>query len=144
MADRYTMNKKFISAISIFAGSMTLFIISIQLIPKAFVAPEQVNRVISHVNIIRPGQSRLKNHSVVIESGKIINIRPSLPTDPRSLCNNCFVMPGLIDAHVHTPPAIVPGNQRLFALMYLAHGVTSVRDVGRCWRGPRLRGQGLL
>ena len=40
-------------------------------------------------------------------------------------------MPGLIDAHVHTPPKLAIGNQRLFALLYLAYGVTSVRDMGQ-------------
>jgi hypothetical protein len=40
-------------------------------------------------------------------------------------------MPGLIDAHIHTPPKIAIGNQRLFSLLYLRYGVTSVRDTGQ-------------
>ncbi|MFZ4072205.1 MAG: amidohydrolase family protein [Caulobacterales bacterium] len=39
-------------------------------------------------------------------------------------------MPGLIDAHIHTPPRLAFGNQELFSLLYIAYGVTSVRDVG--------------
>lgn len=40
-------------------------------------------------------------------------------------------MPGLIDAHIHTPPKLAIGNQRLFSLLYLQYGVTTVRDLGQ-------------
>ena len=40
-------------------------------------------------------------------------------------------MPGLIDAHIHTPPKIAFGNKELFSLLYLKYGVTSVRDTGQ-------------
>jgi hypothetical protein len=38
-----------------------------------------------------------------------------------------YVLPGLIDMHVHFPYA---PDQPLFALLFLAHGVTTVRDTG--------------
>ena len=40
-------------------------------------------------------------------------------------------MPGLIDAHIHTPPSSAIGNRELFSLLYLQHGVTTVRDLGQ-------------
>ena len=42
----------------------------------------------------------------------------------------CFVAPGLIDMHVHYPPALAVGNAELWSLLLLAHGVTSVREMG--------------
>ena len=39
-----------------------------------------------------------------------------------------FVLPGLIDAHVHSP--ILPGDEPLHAVLYLLHGVTAVRNLG--------------
>jgi imidazolonepropionase-like amidohydrolase len=40
------------------------------------------------------------------------------------------VLPGLVDMHVHFPPPTGLGQTELFALLFLAHGVTSVRDCG--------------
>jgi imidazolonepropionase-like amidohydrolase len=48
------------------------------------------------------------------------------------------VLPGLVDLHVHLPPPGSFGEGRLHALLYLAHGVTSVRDTGSV-RGASLR-----
>jgi len=74
---------------------------------------------------------RREDATVVVHAGRIAAVRPRREDDPEPLCRGCFVLPGLIDAHVHTPPRIVVGNQRLFALLYLAHGVTTVRDMGQ-------------
>ena len=38
--------------------------------------------------------------------------------------------PGLIDMHVHHPPARAIADTQLFALLHLAHGTTAVRDTG--------------
>jgi imidazolonepropionase-like amidohydrolase len=42
----------------------------------------------------------------------------------------CFVMPALTDMHSHLPPHNVVGLIDLFMLLFLAHGVTTVRDAG--------------
>lgn len=39
-----------------------------------------------------------------------------------------YVLPGLMDAHVHSP--ILPGDEPLYATLYLLHGVTAVRNLG--------------
>ena len=41
-----------------------------------------------------------------------------------------YLLPGLNDAHVHWPPAALPSQARLFALLPLRHGVTGVRSLG--------------
>lgn len=47
-----------------------------------------------------------------------------------------FVLPGLIDMHVHQADDSIAGQTQLMALLYLAHGVTTVRDTGAF--GPTL------
>ena len=101
------------------------------LVPPALPIPAQSDAVISGVQILNPGTPVLEGHTVVISGGRITDLRPTTPDDPEPICADCFAMPGLIDAHVHTPPSIVVGNQELFTLLYLAYGVTSVRDVGQ-------------
>jgi imidazolonepropionase-like amidohydrolase len=41
-----------------------------------------------------------------------------------------YILPGLVDMHVHFPVAALPGEIQLYGLLFLAHGVTAVRDAG--------------
>jgi imidazolonepropionase-like amidohydrolase len=92
--------------------------------------PPQRDTVIADVTIYNPGIGRQPHRTIVIRNGKIAEVRAASPDDPAPLCRDCIAMPGLIDAHVHTPPRLAFGTQELFALMYLANGITAVRDVG--------------
>lgn len=78
------------------------------------------------VTLIEPGRSRRPGVTVK-GSARIDSIEP---TAVREAVAERFVLPGLIDLHVHHPPALPPGERGLFALLFLAHGVTSVRDAG--------------
>jgi imidazolonepropionase-like amidohydrolase len=100
------------------------------LLPPELPAPPRASLVISGVTVVNPGVGRIEGRSIVIRDGRIASVRPREPGDPAPICDGCFALPGLIDAHVHTPPRIAIGNQELFALLYLANGVTTVRDVG--------------
>ena len=102
----------------------------IGLVPPDLKVPQRADALISGVTIINPGIGRAENQTIVVRDGKIAEIRPTAVSDPAPTCKNCIAVPGLIDAHVHNPPKLAIGNQELFALMYLAHGVTTVRDTG--------------
>jgi hypothetical protein len=93
-------------------------------------APPRTNLIVSGVTVLNPGRDRTADQTIVIQDGRITEVRARREDDPPSLCEGCIAMPGLIDAHVHTPPRTIVGNQELFSLLYLAYGVTSVRDVG--------------
>jgi imidazolonepropionase-like amidohydrolase len=41
-----------------------------------------------------------------------------------------YVVPGLVDMHVHYPPTVAVGNDELWSLLLLAHGVTAIRETG--------------
>ena len=104
--------------------------VALGLNPPRLVVPEQEDAIISSVTVLNPGVERAERQTIVIRDGRIVEIRPTQAGDPAPICNGCIAMPGLIDAHVHSPPRLAFGNQELFSLMYLAYGVTSVRDVG--------------
>jgi len=71
------------------------------------------------------GESILEDHAVLIEGGTVSAVVPrqSLPPGlPPWHEPECSILPGLIDAHVHF--------MRWQGPLFLAHGVTTVRDVG--------------
>lgn len=100
------------------------------LMPPDVAVPSRTDRMIAGVTVWNPGNPALPKQTIIIKNGLIAEIRGSKVSDDATLCNGCLVMPGLIDAHVHFPPQQVIGNQRLFSLLYLKYGVTSVRDTG--------------
>ncbi len=119
-------------ALAIITGlALIFFVVIAALVPPVVPVPPKQDRVISYVTVLNPGKPLLPNQTIEIRGGVITAIRPAIASDPAPMCEGCIVMPGLIDSHVHFPPALLPGNQEIFALMYLAHGVTSVRDVGQ-------------
>jgi hypothetical protein len=105
----------------ILAGIAALLVaalaVYLMLLPPYLAAAPQTEIVLSQVTVFNPGQGRRDAQTITIKYGLIAEIRDARPDDPPPLCQNCIVMPGLSDAHVHTPPAIALGNQRLFALM---------------------------
>ncbi len=92
--------------------------------------PPRSNLHWSGLEIINPGSDRCSNCSLRVENGQIVALAAGQAGGDDRFAGR-FVLPGLIDVHVHHPHAMLEGERRLFALLFLAHGVTSVRDVGR-------------
>ncbi len=89
-----------------------------------------VGVVLGDVTVVNPGVSRDPGRTVTlgetierIEAGSGSEVRVAAYA-------GAYLLPGLIDLHVHYPPAWAPGEQELFSLLFLAHGVTGIRDVG--------------
>lgn len=115
------------AAVFAIAGGSAL---ALGLNPPRIEVPSQADAVISGVTVLNPGVSRSANQTIVVKGGKVVEVRARIASDPPPICDGCIAMPGLIDAHIHSPPRLAFGNQELFSLLYIAHGVTSVRDVG--------------
>lgn len=98
--------------------------------PKLTV-PKQAEHVFYNLTVWNPGSDIETGQSLYISDGQIADMKPTSGSYPDSICDGCFVMPGLIDAHIHTPPKLAFGNQELFSLLYLKYGVTTVRDLGQ-------------
>ena len=88
---------------------------------------------IENISTIDPEIGLLENQTIIIKAGKIIQISPS-PELQLSKQNTIidgtgkFMIPGLWDAHIHFSfiKEMAPNMLDLF----LAYGITSVRDTG--------------
>ena len=83
---------------------------------------------LSGVTVINPGIDRRANQTVIVEGGTIKSIGAASGAGD-SRYTNAYVLPGLIDMHVHNPPP-QSGDLNYFFLMYLRYGVTTIRDTG--------------
>ena len=99
------------------------------LTPPAPLALPESGAVLGAVLVVNPGIGRLEPRTVVIEDGRIAELRAPDREDPDRYAGHT-VLPGLIDMHVHFPPPTGLGQTELFAFEFLVHGVTSVRDAG--------------
>ncbi len=87
--------------------------------------------ILTDVTIVNPGQDRLTKQTLVIEGDRVKCLSFSNPSQdyvrPRGeLYTGAYVLPGLIDMHVH----ITPHTRALVNLLFLTYGVTTVREAG--------------
>jgi imidazolonepropionase-like amidohydrolase len=106
-------------------------------IARAQVRLSQPTLAISHVNVIDvAGGSIQSAMTVVIRGQRIINIgkigRVKVPKDARIInATGKFLIPGLWDMHVHMAFGDwVPGGKEVALPLFVANGVTGVRDMG--------------
>lgn len=98
---------------------------------------------LSNLVLVEPGGTRHTGVTLVVEGDRVVSLgapsaaarvaggsRAAASGDASDRYTGRFLLPGLVDLHVHHPPAAAVGQRELFALLFLAHGVTSVRDVG--------------
>jgi len=95
------------------------------------------------VTVVNPGRERRQVRTLQVRGGRVAwlgdggiaprgdVLDPERPHDPDpQRFAGMYVLPGLIDMHVHQPPATPLGDVELAALLFLLHGVTAVRDTG--------------
>ena len=92
--------------------------------------PAQAELGLADVTVVNPGGNRAPHRSVRLAGGRIVAIDADAPAGADGRYAGIFVLPGLIDMHVHHPSASSPRDLRLFGMLFLAHGVTTVRDTG--------------
>lgn len=117
---------------------VTCIIIFIIGVSSAFAQFSFDNYALCHLNIVDVNAKKiLEDYTIVIQNGKIQNILPSkdyMPNDSVQsiVLRNKFVVPGLIDAHVHfatDPTAERRDNAEKVLRAMLLTGITSVRDM---------------
>jgi len=102
--------------------------------PPQLAVPDRRDHVFRNVTLLEPGQPPRSGRTLRIVDGSILSVAQTetggeAATEARDLAG-LFVTPGLVDMHVHYPPAVAVGNAELWSLLLLAHGVTSVREMG--------------
>ena len=92
--------------------------------------------VLADVNLVNPGLDRLAHQQLVFRDGLIAEITDAkvgaADSDLPERYAGAFVLPGLIDMHVHYPPLplVSAGDTDLFNILFLRYGVTTVRVTG--------------
>jgi imidazolonepropionase-like amidohydrolase len=104
---------------------------------RAQVKPAAPQIVITHVTIINPGTSSVQpDTTVVIDDGRITVLSTAvqlpLPKGARVLDGRGhYLLPGLWDMHVHSAFGDwFPGGRDIILPLFIANGVTGVRDMG--------------
>jgi imidazolonepropionase-like amidohydrolase len=83
---------------------------------------------IAGVTVVNPTRGRRERQTIAIADGEIAGISAAKPDIAEF--SGCFALPGLIDMHVHLPPENALKLTSGAALLYLRHGVTTVREAG--------------
>ena len=99
-------------------------------------SPAPVSIVITHVTVINPGTSSVQaNQTVVIAGDYIISVSDSTNvkiSNARLIdATGQYLIPGLWDMHVHSAFGDwFPGGRDIILPLFIANGVTGVRDMG--------------
>jgi len=93
--------------------------------------------VITHATVINPGTSSVqRNKTVVITGDRITSVSDTekflLPKNARVIdATGQYLIPGLWDMHVHSAFGDwFPGGSDIILPLFIANGVTGVRDMG--------------
>jgi dihydroorotase-like cyclic amidohydrolase len=87
--------------------------------------------VFVNVTVIDPGVDRKSAQTLVVRGSRIESISDSTRGEPpaRSPYGSAYVLPGLIDMHVHQPSPADSSGFVQWELLYLAYGVTKVCEI---------------
>ena len=87
--------------------------------------------VIANATVINPGRDRSSGRTLRVAGDRIASIDAAAAgPDADTRFSGTYLIPGLIDMHVHFPPDTALRQTELFAFLFLDHGVTTVRDAG--------------
>jgi imidazolonepropionase-like amidohydrolase len=105
------------------------FILAVAVCIAAATVGAQNNRIaITDVNVIDVATGQIFPNRTVIVTGKTITaITQAAPPGPSATLNGTgkFLIPGLWDMHAH-----IQGNEKAWLPLYIANGVTGIRDMG--------------
>lgn len=84
------------------------------------------------VQLIEPGIRRLTDATIEVRAGELSSVRTSSTGETSDLedLRGMYVLPGLMDLHTHLPTDTPLALTEVFGLLYVTHGVTTVRDAG--------------
>ena len=114
-----------------------ILVFSVCLLFYACSSPGEHALAITHAKVIdMAGVTPLADQTIIIQKDRIVNIGASnavaIPRGAQILdAYGKFLIPGLVDMHVHLTAANEPDGSRKFMIpLLLANGITSVRDMG--------------
>ncbi|MCZ6462730.1 MAG: amidohydrolase family protein [Proteobacteria bacterium] len=99
------------------------------LTPVPPLALPESGAVLSGVTMVNPGLDRRDGVEIRVVGSRIHTIA-SASVGESGPYAGAYVLPGLVDMHVHFPPDSPLRQAELFAFLFLYHGITTVRDAG--------------
>lgn len=97
--------------------------------PKAITGP----MTFDNVTLVTPARSRTEAAAIATRDGHIAAVGKQGTVRVGSVHDEyagMYVLPGLVDMHSHLPPASALKLTQYFGFLYIAHGVTTIRDAG--------------
>ena len=97
------------------------------------IVPTVTDLIVEDVTVINPLMDRTEHRTIWLHNSQIERITAytsSAQSAAAPQFAGSFVLPGLIDMHVHHPIRRLSADVRYFDLLHLEYGVTSVRDCG--------------
>lgn len=106
----------------------------IQLQPPESAQAESNDFILTDVTIIEPTLNRETHATLHVVGGRIQRGSDNADGagDTREIpdLRHTFVLPGFVDMHAHLPPDTPLKLSGYYSLLFLAHGVTTIRDAG--------------
>jgi len=102
----------------------------------AFARPMELIAVTNANVLSSDGRKMLSNHTVIVDGGKIVSVSSDSDLPPNAKVidgQGKYVIPGLVDSHIHLHKS--PND----LLLYVANGVTQIRDLGGFSENLKLR-----
>ncbi len=117
------------------AGLLGVALIIVLLLTLRPPPPLEIPRpgvMLADVTVINPGSGRRAHQTIRVSGSTIESISDysasaDTSADARRYAG-AYVLPGLIDMHVHHPLGQLPTDTKFFDLLHLSYGVTAVRD----------------
>jgi len=126
------MIRRVLKILTVAVVVLVLFVVGLWFLPQppVLAVPSQKRLMFFNVTVVNPGRDRRAGRTLTIENGQIaaITANPYTISAPEAgtRFSGFYVLPGLIDMHVHQMPL----EAELYGLLFLAHGVTTVRNTG--------------
>lgn len=114
-------------------GSLAVLYGWYSLVPPRGPEPVASTFTLDNVTLITPGKERLADQAIGVADGLIRDRGPKGSVTTGKVISDfedAFVLPGLMDLHTHLPSDTPLSLTRLAGLLYLVHGVTTIRESG--------------
>ena len=104
---------------------------------RALIPPSPLEAVatrfsLRNVTVIEPTVRRASGATLSVRDGRIAMDHGGMEGEAQGYRDlaGTYVLPGIVDMHAHLPPRTPLRLSGYFSFLFLAHGVTSIRDVG--------------
>ncbi|TGK23346.1 hypothetical protein EHO98_05460 [Leptospira stimsonii] len=123
-----TMKQKILIALLCIVAGLLLILWRSLSFPVIEIHP-RTDFILDQVRVFDPDRKNVSKLSLEFRNNRIFKIRKDQPDNEAEFAG-MTVTPGIVDMHAHLPPHNLLDLIPYFSLLYLSHGVTSIRIAG--------------